>query len=110
MTDPQNNPIPPTPEPGSEPPEWATNLLNEMRALPGKLKATVTDEDGDRIASRVHGLFEKSGAFEAPKDEPAKDEPTEDPIDDPDNPPPPPSADKQPSKGDSVARRWFGRY
>ena len=54
-----------TPAPAETAPQWAIDLRNAIEGLPGKLQATVTDSDKSSIAEAVHGLFEKSGAFEA---------------------------------------------
>lgn len=49
----------------SEAPEWAVSLKRTLDELPGKLKASISDDDKSGIAEAVHGLFERSGAFEA---------------------------------------------
>jgi hypothetical protein len=79
--------------------------MQKLDALPGKLKASITDDDKKGIAESVHGLFERSGAFRQVDDEPAVDEP---------EPAPDgtlaPDADRAPEGGDSLARKWFGRW
>ena len=93
---------PPTvPEPGE--PQWARELKQLLTDLPGKLRATITDDDRASIADRVHGLFEQSGAFhQVQEDEP-------EPGDEPEPVAPNGSMDEQPGK-DSWARKMFGRY
>ena len=44
-------------------PQWAKELKQALLELPGKITANLTDDDRTSIASQVHGLFEKSGAF-----------------------------------------------
>lgn len=51
------------PPPSDSTPEWARKLQTTLEELPGKLKATVSDDDKSGIAESVHGLFERSGAF-----------------------------------------------
>jgi hypothetical protein len=106
-----NQPLPPAPAPANqEAPAWATRLQQTLDALPGKLTATITDQDRDSIAEGVHKFFERSGAFHAP-DEPPPGEPAKpDPVDNPDGPPAPPGGDKPPEKGDSIARKLMGRW
>lgn len=65
-------------------PSWVADLKRSIEELPGKLQASVTDDDKSGIAEAVHGLFERSGAFEkggtdheAEKEEAKTDEETE---------------------------------
>lgn len=55
--------LPATSLPAGEP-EWAVSLRRVIEELPGKLSASVTDDDKNGIAETVHGLFERSGAFQ----------------------------------------------
>ena len=58
-----------------EEPAWAAALRQKIEDLPGKLQATLRDEDVSKLAEGVHGLFERSGAFEpAQKSDSAEDE------------------------------------
>ncbi len=57
-------PAQPTEQPPVEAPAWASELTQTIRDLPGKLKASISDDDKSGIAEAVHGLFERSGAFE----------------------------------------------
>lgn len=111
---PQPKNPPPTPEPTPEPtppaapvsadePEWARRLRESLESLPGRIQATVSEDNERSIAERVHGLFEQSGAFV--KDEPKPDNPADEPDD-----PPKPEPDEAPQGKDSVARRWFGAH
>lgn len=60
----QNTPSPSPPAtPPADPPEWARELKQTIEALPGKLRASLSDDDKSSIAEAVHGLFERSGAF-----------------------------------------------
>lgn len=61
---PANRPAPPP----AEPPEWARDLQRTITELPGKLRASLTDDDKNGIAEAVHGLFERSGAFASPEE------------------------------------------
>ena len=101
---PEPQPAPETPPvvPQNEP-EWVQNIRALIEELPGKLTATVTDDDRRSIAEQVHGLFEGSGAFLKGKsdDDGDEDETEGDPAKE---------ADKPPEKGDSLARRWFGPH
>ena len=70
--------------PQTDEPDWARSLRESIEQLPGKLKATISDDDRKSIAEHVHGLFERSGAFHEPEPEPddeggegGPDEPTE---------------------------------
>jgi hypothetical protein len=97
----------PEPAPAAPPadePEWAASLRATMEALPGKITASITNDDKRGIAEYVHGLFESSGAFirkdeEEPPEE--KDEPNPD-----DNP----TTDDSPQQKDSLARRLLGPH
>ena len=103
--DPAPDPVPAPPADGE--PDWAVRLRETIEQLPGKLKASITDDDRRGIAESVHGLFEQSGAFK--RDGPADPDPT-DP--EPDNPAPktdPAPTDRPPEK-DSWARRTFGPH
>jgi hypothetical protein len=89
-----SDPNVPDPVPVTDPPKddgsapgWAKNLIQKLDELPGKINAAITDDDKDGIAEKVHGLFERSGAFV----DPDKDKP------EPPNPDDPP-ADAQPEK------------
>jgi hypothetical protein len=68
-----------TPPPAApvDPPQWASELATAIRELPGKLRATLTDDDRSQIAEAVHGLFERSGAFEAHHEAETTEETTE---------------------------------
>jgi hypothetical protein len=70
MADEPDEKAAPAPAPAAEP-EWATALRHSIEELPGKLVASVTDDDKRGIAETVHDLFDSSGAFKAP-DEPAE--------------------------------------
>jgi hypothetical protein len=99
---------PPDPEPAPAPtpsdePDWARRLRESIESLPGKLTATVSDDDRRSIAESVHGLFESSGAF---KQDPEPGDPESDPEPTPD----PPAPDRNPGESDSFARRLFGRW
>lgn len=102
---PRNDPTPP-----AEPPQWAADLSREIRELPGKLRASITDDDKSSIAEHVHGLFERSGAFVTPGDDPA-DDPDKPKEPDPDNPEPTPDPSREtpPRKQGRLAgfARWF---
>lgn len=91
---PEGEPAPP--QPGE--PAWARELKQLITDLPGKLRATVTDDDRRSISEQVHDLFERSGAFHPPP----KDE---DPPEDDDAGEDPPAGKK-----DSWARRVFGEH
>lgn len=75
MADDENNPTPEPPAPAppavESAPQWAIDLKHVIEDLPSKLQATITDADRSGIAEAVHGLFERSGAFESspPADE-----------------------------------------
>lgn len=93
----------PTPPASETAPQWAIDLKNAIEGLPGKLQATVTDSDKSGIAEAVHGLFEKSGAFESGdnKDkEQTTDEADEDKPDDQEE-------QKPDKKGLSGFAAWF---
>jgi hypothetical protein len=79
-------------------PEWARALKQSIEELPGKLVASVTDDDKSGIAEAVHGLFESSGAF-AKGDEPPPPEEKE--IEKSDNP----NVETPPKK--SKGLQWF---
>lgn len=85
----------PVPIPHDEP-DWARRLRETLEALPGKLTATVSDDDRRGIAEAVHGLFESSGAFR-------KDDEPEPPSADRDAPP----SDDGPPRKESWADRHF---
>lgn len=104
---PKNPPDPePAPTPPVDEPDWARRLRESIESLPGKLTATISDDDRRGIAESVHGLFESSGAF---KQDPEPGDPPTDP--EPGDPPPPaPQPDRDPGQGDSFARRLFGRW
>jgi hypothetical protein len=89
----------PTPSPAEpDEPQWAKNLRTAIESLPAKMRATVTDDDRRSIAEQVHGLFERSGAFEKRDDKPGG---TEEPVDD--------GKDERPQKRESWASRVFGQ-
>ncbi len=83
-------------------PDWASNLRALIEELPGKLAATVSDDDRRSIAEQVHGLFESSGAFTRKDD---GDEGGKDGQGDPSG-----EGEEEPQQADSLARRWFGRH
>lgn len=97
------NPNPDPVDGGDSPPQWATELSQRLDQLPGKLRASLTDEDRDSIAERVHNLFESSGAFhpaEPPKDDSSDGEDDEDA-----------NTDKSPEKKSgfsTIAKRFQG--
>jgi hypothetical protein len=84
-------------------PDWASNLRALIEELPGKLAATVSDDDRRSIAEQVHGLFESSGAFtrKDDDDEGGKKGEQGDPSEE---------GEEEPQQADSLARRWFGRH
>lgn len=104
-----NEPPESVPEPArvpaqSEPPTWATELMTKLDELPGKIVATVTDEDRRTIAEHVHGFFEKSGAFEAGSEPPTPAPTTTEPAT-------APTTESEPQKGSKLkgfARRFAG--
>lgn len=54
----------PVETPSDTAPGWVADLKRSIEELPGKLQASVSDDDKSGIAEAVHGLFERSGAFE----------------------------------------------
>ena len=96
---------PPAGPPDAGEPQWASDLKQLIVELPGKLRATISDDDRNSIADRVHGLFERSGAFERPPADESTDEPEEPAEPTVDTPPASPDSER-----DSIARRLFGRY
>lgn len=95
---------PPVAPASPDEPEWSVKLRESIEALPGKLKAFVSDDDKRGIAEHVHGLFERSGAFHPPEKDPETP-----PADEP--PGPPPKPDRPPREGkDSIAYRLFGPH
>lgn len=69
----------PPPAPASEP-EWATSLRRSIEELPGKLVASVTDDDKRTIAEAVHDLFDSSGAFKTEEQARQEEEKTEETV------------------------------
>lgn len=96
---------PPQAPPPADEPEWARSLRESIEQLPGKLRATVTDDDKRGIAEHVHQFFDQSGAFErgepAPPEEEEEAEPGG-PAGPPEKPP-----DQEPTRK-SLAHRVFG--
>lgn len=85
-------------------PQWAVDLKNAIEGLPGKLQATITDSDKSSIAEAVHGLFEKSGAFEPGDTGKDKEQTTDDAEDDK---PTDQEEHKPDKKGLSGFAEWF---
>jgi hypothetical protein len=111
MTDEQHSDEPPVSAEADisgsvDPPVWATDLKQTILDLPGKLRAVVTDDDKNSIAESVHGLFERSGAFEKAGESDNEDSPETqaDPHDSS-----PSSQETPPKKTSSLARfaSWF---
>lgn len=105
---PEPDPTPSVGEPHE--PEWARQLQRTLAELPGKLRASLTDDDRSSIAEKVHELFERSGAF-------TRDEPENDPDDDVSahepkrEPEPAPKQDDEPPAKQCLARRLgFPQY
>lgn len=72
--DPTPEPKPqPAPTPVTEAPQWAKDLMQAMQELPGKLTASVTDDDKRGIAESVYDLFDSGGAFNPAEPEPKKE-------------------------------------
>jgi hypothetical protein len=69
----------PPPAPASEP-EWASALRRTIEELPGKLVASVTDDDKRSIAETVHDLFDGSGAFKTEEQQAAETETKEETV------------------------------
>lgn len=67
-TEPGTDTTKPEGTPSDTAPAWVTDLKRTLEELPGKLSATLTDDDKGGIAEAVHGLFERSGAFEKGSD------------------------------------------
>lgn len=66
---PDDQPAESAPQPvTADAPDWARELKQTIEALPGKLKASLSDDDKNGIAEAVHGLFERSGAFVTPEE------------------------------------------
>lgn len=59
-------------------PQWAIDLKRTIEELPGKLNVTLSDQDTSTLAEKVHGLFERSGAFQ--QEEPRKEEEKEEKV------------------------------
>lgn len=116
MPQPKNAPpAEPAPEPTPEPaapasaePSVLDDIKRLLEELPGKLKATITDDDRRSISEYVHELFERSGAFEKPEPQ-GEGEGGETPGDGSPEDKPEPAPEPTPG-GDSWARRTFGQY
>jgi len=98
VTDPSPTPPPPV---GEHEPEWARKLRETIEALPGKLNATITDDDHRKLGESVYDFFERGGAFVKPE-ESKQDEPKTEPETKTDEPP------KQGGKLSSFAHKYFG--
>lgn len=103
-----DTPPAPTPEPAAEP-GWMAELRqirDELVSIPGKIKATVSDDDRRGIGQYVYDLFEQGGAFKKDDDEPGEGG---DPPADPNNPEPP-KPDPGPDQRTIAERLGFPKH
>ena len=104
-TTPEPTPDPaPTPAPpnvGEHEPEWARKLRETIESLPGKLNATITDDDHRKLGESVYDFFERGGAFKPPEEtKPGEQKPEEKPPTD--------EAPRQGGRLSGFAHKYFG--
>jgi hypothetical protein len=97
----------PAPAPASEP-EWATALRKTIEELPGKLVASVTDDDKRTIAETVHDLFDSSGAFKTEEQSKQEEETTEETVGEQGKPTPDEAPPKKRGRFSHFAQKFVG--